>query len=788
MNLRLFNLMFFSCFFILSSNFIFFLQEGECMEIMTDEYAPYDMEEANWRIGNYLQCIVNGNNSLISLSENFIGKGVIPDERMPILTYVCDTGRLLLCLSEEAMFTPVVRLEMIKKCFQGIYNARYPGSTSLFFVWDYTERQTTYLRPCAKITDKYPASRLIALNLPDTGPEKLATIGFRINVAGKAYNVSGRWYDESNYNYEDLKDNEHNDTDHSYTTIRNYTSDVLPPVTIKGIGWDGQADNPLEINLVSPANETRQGVQLVISNFTDEQMGFSAPYPCKMPEIVQLPDKSEITSKQWYVLKPSYQYIIIYTKDAQNTGFEYQNAMVFAWEKTPAKVMVEWSGGKYGTVAIEYSNPGDINKKVWIARFQGVDPSSDLNHIHTIANNIITKQKIGMNGYMPYESCWMEEPVAGMCAGAYIICKYDKDENKFGGAYADKAKEIATKLMDDRIDMWNRGRKCSNTYEYVTGAYFLTLLYDLPGRFNDKVKKDYYMNWVKEFCNNMIMNSQTGGRVMQAVWRAYELTGDEEYRSYYESIREQYTVSEDKGIVYKGSALNPRDFYGNMDALGGFGRRGLPEDKKDIDTAIKFLTKVHRWIDTGYLGWWWEVTGDANICGWGKWSKALGMEKANKKIISVSEFPIYYKKGNNVVVDISSVPTIYNPNYWDKEVMNNYLPLLPHKIAKSIIFRIENILVKTDYPNDFWVGTKDQSVIDVLNSIKNKIQIILKYIDDGTVKTANYENTTKLLSECFSLWDSMELKAKQPKGNANDIQGELFYAKSNLEYLRNVLK
>ena len=759
---------------------------GYTYEIITDEELPYSYDDINWRAGNYIQSLFIDSCNLPALSENFIGKGILNDTRNPDLCYPADTGRALVCYVEEALYTPIVRLDLVKRIFKAIYDSRYPDAPSLQFAWSVTKRQTTYIQPCKSVVKNYPESKLITRILPDTSAENVALVGFRIKT-NDVFSVSGGWYDESKYNYKDVKDNEYDSGNGSYSTVREYISDKLPAVTIIGKGWDGDRDMPLEINIISPDNSNRQNLQLVISNFTDANMGFSAPYPCKLPETIQLPDKTEISSKQWSVNNPAYQYIIIYTKDASNSGFEYQNAMLFVWESTVASVTVEWVDGKYKAVYIDYIGTGVITKKVWLARFQGVDPSVNMNHIHRIANNILMTGKIGMGIYMPYESSWMEEPVGGMPAAAYLLCKYDKEEDQFGGDYADTSRQIATKLMDDRIAMWNRGRKCSNAYEFVTGACYLSLLYKLPGKYFDKKKSDYYKDWAETFAKHMIAKSMSGGRVMQALWRVYELTNNSEYSDYYESLYSQYSISSKTGLGYNGGHQNPRDFYMYGDFIGALGRRGLPEDRKDIQSLITYLTDQHRWVDTGYMGWWWEVTVE-NETYFGRCAKGLNQEKLPKTIVSVSQFPKCVKKGNEYVVEFTTVPPIYNPNYWDKEVMNNYLPLLPHKIAKSIIFRIENILVKTDYPNDFWVGTKDQSVIDVLNSIKNKIQIILKYIDDGTVKTANYENTTKLLSECFSLWDSMELKAKQPKGNANDIQGELFYAKSNLEYLRNVLK
>ena len=267
----------------------------------------------------------------------FIGRGKLPTERFPDLYYIGNTGLDLLSFCEEAIYTPVVRLELIKKIYKAMYNSHYQNADALWLVYSGTKRQVSFLSPTHEKGPnfvpalEYPASKLIARNLPDTAPEKLALVWPRVKVNNK-------WYDDSDMNFEDIKDNIADKYEHSFTTERLYSSDKIGRIKIKGVGWGGLQDKVLELTLSMPADKNRQKAQLVFSNLTDKKMGFSAPYPTELPETIQLPDGSEISSKQFSVEKPDYNYIIIYTKDADKSGFEYQNAMMFGWKERPSKI------------------------------------------------------------------------------------------------------------------------------------------------------------------------------------------------------------------------------------------------------------------------------------------------------------------------------------------------------------------------------------------------------------------------------------------------------------------
>lgn len=787
-------------------------------ELITDEQAPYTYENANWRAGNYIQSLFYGYSDLPALSENFIGKGVIPSSREPDDYYPGNTGIDLLDFCEEAEFTPVVRLELIKKIFKSIYKSHYPDGDAIWCGYCGTTRQVSYLNPCASsgpgyaAAANYPASRLIARNLPDTVPEGLALVWPQVQINGK-------WWDDSNSTYRDVKDNAYDAKEDSFTTIRLYAWPSNSECTIMGKGWDGQKDKVLEITLAAPPLKGREALQLVFSDFTDPKMGFTAPYPTLLPETIQLPDGREISSREYSVSNPDFNHLIIYTKDAAKKGFEYQNAMLFAWDKRPSKLTVHWEAsskstahaaypgtegitdtkleqhsGGYCRLDVEYAGSDAISNKLYLERFQGVDPSASLKHLHKIARNVIATGNVGMPGYLATESAWLEEPVSGLAAAAYILCKYDKEEDRFGGDYAGEACAIATKLADDRIAMWQRGRKSGNIHEYMTGAYYLGRLYDLPGRFNDPVKQKYYQNWMCRWADQMVAEKCSGSaRYMMAIWRAYEVTGNVAYKKLYQDGRDRLHISADNGLTVDGKWKEPWDFYSYGDVMGALGRRGNSEDVRDIQTLITYLEKQKRWTDTGYMGIWWEVTVE-NHNFFGRWCQGLQMADAPKRIFSVHEFPAYYKKDGRVVVEMTSVPPLYNPSYWDQKVMAKYLPVLPHRIAKSILFRIDNTLLKNDYQNNWWVGTHVPSVIRDLKKIRGNIEKILAYIDEGTAMTSRHPEVQRLLAECDPLYKSAAQKIEppitghpSPAGAPITLAGELETCRSNYDYLKAVL-
>jgi hypothetical protein len=805
--------------FLLSVLFIADINLCFAVEIITQDEAPYTYEEANWRVGNYIQALFYDYSDLPALSENFIGNDELPVYRLPDLYYIGNTGLDLLSFCEEAIHTPVVRIELIKKIFKAMYDSHYRNADALWLVYSGSERQVSFLSPTHEpgpnfgAASEYPESKLIARNLPDTAPEKLALIWPRVQINGK-------WYDDSDMQFDDLKYNVADKRNGSFTTERLYTCLKSSPVKIRGIGWNGFQDKVLELTLSIPADPNRQKAQLVFSNLTDKGMGFSAPYPTEIPETIQLSDGSEISSRPWSVKNPDYNYLIIYTKDADMSGFEYQNAMIFGWREKPSKIIIHWesgseksfqeaypgtegktdvipgshSGGFY-RVDFEYDDKTDISKNVWMERFQGVDPSLSLSHLHHIARNICSNGKVGMSGYLCTESAWLEEPVCAFPAAAYILALFDKQEDEFGGDFSEKAVNIATKLVDDRIAMWKRGRKSGNYHEYGSGAYYLSMVYDMPGRFNNPERRDYYKKWMKIWADRLVEEGRLGPRDMMTLTRVYELTQDPKYKQAIEKGISAFAISEKEGLFINGKWISPRDFYSYGDVMGALGRRGRPEDVKDIQKLITYLTNQKRWTDTGYMGYWWEVTIE-NHNFFGRWCKALDMVDVPKRFFSVSEFPVYYKQDGKTVVEMSEVPPFYNPDYYDKVVMQKYLPILPRKLVSSVIFRVDNILLKRDYANDWWRGTDNSDAIRMLAKIKENMLTIKKNMESEDGRFVCDADMKKLLVETDSLFNkamtaldgAQAEKEEKPAGNPTSLEGELHFCKFNFRHLENVLR
>ncbi len=790
-------------------------------ELITTDSAPYTYQDANWRAGNYIQSLFYGYADLPALSENFIGRGVIPADRDPDLYYIGNTGIDLLDYCEEAEFTPIVRLDLIKRIFKSMAKSRYKGADATWLVYSGTKRQVSFLNPSRSMVNSpgtpfaavtnYPASRLLARNLPDTTSECLSLVWPRVLVGGQ-------WLDDSHATFRNVQDNVHDAAADSYSTVCTYSWPGKAECAIQGKGWGGQKDKVLEISLMAPASAERKAQQLVFSNFTDPQMGFSAPYPTKLPETIQLPDGREIAAQDFSLSNPDFNYLIIYAKDAANEGFEYQNAMIFVWEKRPSRISVHWQkggqssdhkaypgtegitdtkkaqhSGGYCRVEVEYAGSEAMTNTFYLERFQGVDPSMGLGHIHGIARNLLATGHVGMPGYLSTESAWMEEPVSGLAGAAYILAKYDHEEDQFGGDYAEEACALATKLVDDRIAMWARGRKSGNCQEYVSGAYYLSLLYGLPGKFNNPVRQKYYSEWMCRLTDYMLSQRMNNPRQMVAIWRAYELSGKESYRQSFEDGRRALLISVTNGLSINGIWKEPWDFYSYGDVMAALGRRGGADDVRDIQALITYLEGQKRWTDNGYMGVWWEVTVE-NHNFFGRWCKGLQMADAPKRIISVNDFPAYYKKAGQVVVELGQLPPVYNPNYWNQSLMAGYAAVLPSKIAKSILFRIDNILLKTDYQNGWWSGTHVPAAERDLNTLKSNIRRILERVEGAEGSRVSVQDIRPVLVECDLLFKSiagaLEPKAmvkNSPAGGGIFLAAELRTCQANYDYLKAVL-
>ncbi|MEN6384271.1 MAG: hypothetical protein ABFD79_03645, partial [Phycisphaerales bacterium] len=561
-----------------------------------------------------------------------------------------------------------------------------------------------------------------------------------------------------------------------------YTSpSTLPAITITGKGWLGDRDKFTEINVSSPANANRQEIQFVLDNFTESGMAFIPNWTTfKSPETIQLPDLSEISSTQWSVTSPSYRYIIVYPKDSNKSGGAYQAALLVIWQGNPSSVTVDWNGSKYYKIHISYSGSSAINETIRVGRITMIDPSASLDYIHAIASHVVSYGTIGMKPNAPYAGSILDEEVAGFPAGAYILCKYDAEEDNFGGDYADFARNIATKVVDDKIAMWSRGRKSDWGFqEFITGAYFLCKLYDLPNRFHDATKRDYYYNWMCTWANDALNRQLTGSRMMIALWRAYLLSGDTKYKNYVDSYMNTLGCSASTGLTMSGVWKAPNSFYNYGEVLALLGQRATSADLTNLGNLLTYLNSQKRATDQGYLSSFWEPTVEQHNF-FGRWCKGLGMGSAPKQIIDINEFPIYYKSGSDTVVQITNTPSFYNPGYWNQDAMENYLKKLPHKLAKSVLFRINNILLKTDYHNNWFSGTKIQSVIDKLNTIKSKTTSVLDYIDNGV---GDYNTAKNLLVDCDSLYASVQTSI-EPNFS---LPSEVIYCKRNHDYLKAVL-
>lgn len=781
-------------------------------ELITQDGAPYTYQDANWRAGNYIQSLFYSSSSLPALSENFIGMQAGIPHRQPDLYYIGNTGLDLLAYCEEAEFTPVVRLELIKKLFKAMIGSRYEDADALWLVYSGTSRQTSFLVPCGTAFPPYPASRLMARNLPDTGPENLALVHPRIKVAGQ-------WQDAASASrFVDVKSNALDEREGSFTTQRDYCWAAGTEGSVVGRGWRGNADRMLEVTLSAPAATNREAAQLVFSSLTDPHMGFSAPYPTLVPETVQLPDGTEFSGRDLVIENPGFDHLIIYTKDVAGKGFEYQNAMLFAWKQKPSKVTVLWGGagssvsheayagtegitdrqkagvsGGYHEVRIEYGGQDALSCIHYLERFQGVDPSLSLRHLHKIATNMLARGMVGKPGYLSTESSWLEEPVSALPAAARILAKYDREEDSFGGDMAADAVRYASQIVEDRMAMWRRGRKSSNTHEYVSGAYYMSLLHSLPGRFHSLEKSSHYRELMNTWAGAMVANHETGPRTMISIWRAFEATGNEACRKLYEEGRARFKISDSTGLEIGGQWKDPTCFYDYGDVLGALGRRGTAQDARDIQSLVTYLTAQKRWTDNGYMGCWWEVTVE-NHNYFGRWCKGLGMEKAPKQIVGISEFPVYYKAGDKVVVERRKSPPLYNPSYWDPTVMKSAQPLLPNQAARSILFRINNILLKNDYQNNWWSGTRSPSARTSLGKITENVGQILAQLEAGSARTSGKADVQRLLKECDTLFQAAA-KELEPEikidGRTCAIPinpgSELGACRNNFDYLRKLL-
>jgi hypothetical protein len=120
------------------------------------------------------------------------------------------------------------------------------------------------------------------------------------------------------------------------------------------------------------------------------------------------------------------------------------------------------------------------------------------------------------------------------------------------------------------------------------------------------------------------------------------------------------------------------------------------------------------------------------------------------------------------------------------------VPFLPHKLCYSIFNSIDNIILKTDFNNNWWCGIKNAIAIKNLKTIKNKIQILLCYIDSGLSYTYSYSDSIKLLKDCDDLYsstrDALEVDYTNSTSSLNiNLKSEFGFVKYNWDYIRNLI-
>lgn len=469
---------------------------GTTVPINKRYYSSIDAVQFNWLGANYLQ----------SLYSDFYQLNGFDDfTRSKKLFYVHDSLRAIGAFAEEERYSPVVRLDLIRKLYEGTKKALVPGSSYEFFL-------KIDQRP-KKVRQSPIAASSLELSTDQDVNEPFADIHFSATKPDTTVVTSaGSTYSDSALT----------ESGGQFTTTRTYTAPGASPPTValESKYWLGDMDTPTQVKYTTTGSLTK--LTSIVDNLDGRWQG--AHYP-----MLETPSRavSNASSGDFTVSNPTYKYLIL---KQGSSGFIKSLAVI--WDGSPSQVKVTASGGNYTSVQIQYSSW--MTPTVRVVPFEYFDPN--MNWPHTAASNIVSNGKYGANGFDPTYAVNLEGLGAYTAAAAYILKKYD---DPLGAS----AETFAKSVMDGLIDAdTSRGAQAGVLLGPIAGAEYLVRAGNSGygtqlQTWGDRILADQdatLKTW-------MWYDLQT--RNMIALLRAYESSGLSKYLTGYTNARNAMTYS-----------------------------------------------------------------------------------------------------------------------------------------------------------------------------------------------------------------------------------------------------
>ncbi len=634
------------------------LLEESPQEKLRHLLAPYDVISLNYLAANY--------------TENLIDKRVNVSEFTHLdsdvnwwdayhLSYPDDTGRLIEGLAFEDQYSPVVRLELIRRFTRGIVAAKHPGTYALYAF------RNKLSSKCHFMLNDNRADRKGCVLLGDWA-DSLAgffSVGFEASFEKESgglqiakvgdFEFSDNPNEAGKHGTEVIRSSRYNN-ESPFVFNRTYEREGYR-IDFRGRYWLSDENLPAEFLYTS---KEAQKIQIQIGGDKSDDMGlFSRAQGTE--SFIYLPNRTMAAdaSKDGFfaVENPEYNYLVLRREGAAFAMPGYSSALLVVWDGTPDEVRVEKDEkGAFGKILISYSAEAEgCVARLRLFPLEHVN-HHDMNWVYSNAESILENGRVNLNGY---PASWvMNSTGLGLASGAYVLAKYN--DPYFRTAYLN-----ACDVTDDLLNNWERGMTYARIWFPLKALCWMVKTADLIG---DKDAVEKYKPWIPKIADTMLSGLHgydgagwPGGynhfNCTKALWLAHEVTGEEKYLDAYERALAVYSIDADGVISRNGTPLKIQagmDTYFGALPLAVWGHGG---ETKEYYPLIERL--LHSKMPAGsHEAPGWTVGDMFHDGGTGPWfcpdsnadflGSALGGAKipvSKKYVTAIGDFPIYNRKG-----------------------------------------------------------------------------------------------------------------------------------------------
>jgi len=621
---------------------------------------PYDLVKLNVLAGNYNENLLDMRVGFCAYTHRLFNT---PTNDAWHLQFADDSARFVEALAWEDQFSPVVRLEAVRRIMKGMLAARLPGTFS-----DISFRHRGDGKTFLIFGDEKKKDGRMMLSMWGDDVYGMAKVGFRAKHAGQ-------WSDIDAFTYSDPPDSAAHSSNarfvgsqwnESPVTIKREFQSGDTRVTFSGRYWLSDEDKPLEFAFSS---DNAEEIQIVIGG---PETGISMLNTRSTATFIDLPDRKTTFSSQGrdgggrlVFDKPDFHYFILRNPLNSWAIPGYSTALLVMWDGDPGKIEVLSDKG-FDEVRITYPASGG---KVWLYPYLWLD-DIDIGLVFRSAEQFLAKGTLLQNRF-PSQQLLNAVP-AGLAAGAYLLTRYNDPmaptarinaERAVKRLFAEEhvpnpvlrhffAVKAAAWMVKTEAELGN-----SDKVKYYTGLlakamdYMCSPAYGYDGKGWTNLKKTSANGWEHFNC-------------AKACWLAYDATGNPEYLKAYERALTVYTIDE-KGIYRYGEKLSApggEDTYAGalpMALWGHTGKLDMVNSLINLDVPGGWhnhkVTVREMWNDAGGGPW---ACDDSNPDFLGFSLRGANLPQARKFILPVGSFPDYDASGE---VKVTKQPVVDNP-------------------------------------------------------------------------------------------------------------------------------